>query len=104
MDEQVLKKIIQDNVNCKDEKSLKLNLIVYYKNREIKSMLIRNNLTRKKTKRDIDQAYIIYALRCPNDEFIRQKVNNVYTGYTTCTLPRRLSLQLNKGNNKSAIH
>ena len=96
VDEQVLKKIIHDNVKCKDENT-KLNLIVYYKNTKTKSMVMRNNLTRKKTKRDTDQANIIYEFRCPNDECIRQKLNNVYIGYTTCTLSRRLSLHLQNG-------
>ena len=96
VDEKVLKKIIQDNVKCKDENT-KLNLIIYYKNTKTKSMIMRNNLTRKKNRRDIDQANVIYEFRCPEDECIRQQVNNVYLGYTTCTLSRRLSLHLQNG-------
>ena len=45
----------------------------------------------------LDQANIIYEFRCPNDECIRQKLNNIYIGYTTCTLSRRLSLHLQNG-------
>ena len=92
----ILKKIIQDNVKCKDENT-KLNLIIYYKNTKTKSMIMKNNLTRKKNRRDIDQVNVIYEFRCPEDECIRQQVNNVYLGYTTCTLSRRLSLHLQNG-------
>ena len=50
-----MNKIIHDNVKCKDE-NIKLNLIIYYKNSKTKSMVMRYNLTRKKTKRNTDQA------------------------------------------------
>ena len=58
---------------------------------------MKNNLTRKKNRRDIDQVNVIYEFRCPEDDCIRKQVNNVYLGYTTCTLSRRLSLHLQNG-------
>ena len=96
VDEQVLRKIIKDNVQCKDRNTT-LNLVIYYKNTKTKSMVMKNNLTRKTNRRDIDQANVIYKFRCPHDECIRQPVNNIYIGYTTCTLSRRLSLHLQNG-------
>ena len=100
VDEQVLRKIIKDNVQCKSSKT-SLNLIIYYKNAKTKSMVMRNNLTRKKNRREIDQTNVIYEFKCPHDECIRQPVNNVYIGFTTCTVSRRLSLHLQNGAIKS---
>ena len=96
VDEQVLRKIIKDNVQCKSSKT-RLNLIIYYKNAKTKSMVMQNNLTRKKNRREIDQTNVIYEFKCPHDECIRQQVNNVYIGFTTCTVSRRLSLHLQNG-------
>ena len=93
-------KIIKDNVQCKSSKT-SLNLIIYYKNAKTKSMVMRNNLTRKKNRREIDQTNVIYEFKCPHDECIRQPVNNVYIGFTTCTVSRRLSLHLQNGAIKS---
>ena len=96
VDEQVLKKIIKDNVKCKDNNN-KLNIIIYYNNTKTKSLVMRNNLTRKKS-RQLDHKNIIYHFSCPRDECIRQQtVNNAYDGYTDCTLSRRLSMHLQNG-------
>jgi hypothetical protein len=96
VDEQILKKIIKDNVKCKDDNN-KLNIIIYYKNTKTKSLAMRNNLTRKKS-RQLDHKNIIYHFNCPKDECIRQQtVNNAYDGYTDCTLSRRLSMHLQNG-------
>ena len=95
-DEKVLKKILRDNVISKKEND-KLNVIMYYSNTKSKSLVMKNNLYRKKS-RPIDQKNVIYKFKCPKDECIRQQlVNNVYIGYTTCTLSRRLSMHLQNG-------
>ena len=96
VDEQVLKKIIKDNVKCTNANS-KLNIVIYYNNKKTKSMVMRNNTTRK-TNRTLNQTNIIYEFQCPKDECIRQQsVNNAYDGFTDCTLSRRLSMHLQNG-------
>ena len=66
-------------------------------------MVMRDNLKRKKTKRDTDQANTIFEFRCPNDECIRQKLNNVYIGYTTCKIKKAIFTST-EWSNKSALH
>ena len=82
-----------DNVISKKEND-KLNVIIYYSNTKSKSLVMKNNLYKKKS-RPIDQKNVIYKFKSPKDECIRQQsVNNVYIGYTTCTLSRGLSMHL----------
>lgn len=95
VDEKVLKKIIKDNVQCKNENH-KINLVIYYNNLKTMNMVMRNNLTLNK--RELSQSNIIYEFKCPKDECIRQQnINNAYLGYTECTLSRRLSMHLQNG-------
>ena len=95
VDENIIKKIINDNVSCKNDNT-KLQLIIYYNNLKTKSIVMRNNMAPKK--RDLNQFNIIYQFDCPEDECIHHPaVNNVYTGHTQCTLSRRLSFHLQNG-------
>ena len=95
IDETVIKKILKDNVRCKNEGS-KLQLVIYYNNLKTKSMVMRNNLF--SNKRDLSQSNIIYEFTCPVNECIHDPIlNNTYLGYTQCTLSRRLSYHLQNG-------
>ena len=95
VDEKVLKKIIKDNVQSKNENH-KINVVIYYNNLKTMNMVMRNNLTLNK--RELSQFNIIYEFKCPKDECIRQQnINNAYLGYTECTLSRRLSMHLQNG-------
>jgi len=95
VDEQVMKKIIRDNVKCKEENN-RLQLVIYYNNLKTKNMVMRNNLSANK--RDLSQCNVIYEFKCPHDECLHHPtLNNKYIGYTECTLSRRLSYHLQNG-------
>ena len=95
VDEKVIKKIIKDNVKCKNENS-KLQLMIYYNNMKTKNLVMRNNLSAKT--RELSQTNVIYEFQCPENEcFHHPNINYVYLGYTQCTLSRRLSLHLQQG-------
>ena len=94
-DEQNLKRIIKDHVNVRD-KSDNLKLIIYYRSRKTRDLIMKNNLTPKL--RDLARTNLIYQFRCTIDECAHRNKSEVsYTGLTTCTLSKRLSGHLQKG-------
>ena len=95
VDEKVIKKIIKDNIRCTNEKT-EIKMVIYYNNLKTKSLIMQNNLTAKK--RELSQTNIIYQFDCPENECIHENnVNNVYLGFTHCTMSRRLSYHLQNG-------
>lgn len=94
-DEKMLKRIINDHVNVLD-KSENVKLIIYYRSRKTRDLVMKNNLTPKL--RDLARTNLIYQFRCSIDECAHRNRSEVsYTGLTTCTLSRRLSGHLQKG-------
>ena len=91
-DWKVLKKMLRNNVTSKKENA-KLNVIIYNSNTNSKSLFMKNDLYKKKS-RPIDQKNIIYKFKCPKDECIRhQSVNNVYNVYIGYTTPSQEDFQ-----------
>ena len=94
-DEQILKRIIKDHVNVLD-KTDSLKLIIYYRSRKTRDLIMRNNLTPKP--RDLARTNLIYQFRCTIDGCAHRNRSEVsYTGLTTCTLWKKLSGHLQKG-------
>ena len=94
-DEQRLKKIIKDNVKTKNPRD-KLQLVIYYRSRKTKDLIMRNNLTPKV--RDLARTNMIYDFQCKIDECAHQnRSDGQYSGLTKCTLSRRLTYHLQVG-------
>ena len=93
-DEKILKDLIRGKVTMKDDNKLKL--VIYYKSMKTRDMVMKNNLGKKV--RDLSKTNVIYDSRCkrggcehlPNRE-------STYSGFTTCTLSRRLTYHLQDG-------
>lgn len=95
IDEKVIKKIIRDNVKCKNENS-RLQFVIYYTNMKTKNLVMKNNLSGKK--RELSRTNVIYEFTCPENECFHHPIlNNVYLGFTHCTLSRRTSFHLQNG-------
>lgn len=95
-DEILLKRIIKDNVSMKDRRD-RIQLIVYYQSTKTKHLIMKNNLTPRV--HDLARTNLIYDFQCAIDECARQqnRSERQYSGLTTCTLSRRLTLHLQNG-------
>ena len=94
-DERVLKKILKDNVILKN-KDDKLKLVVFYKNLKTRNLVMRNNM--KKKPRELAKTDAIYQFQCKKGDCEHLPPRSgAYTGLTTNTVSRRLSLHLQSG-------
>ena len=94
-EEIALKKVIQSGVTMKNAND-KLNVIIYYKTTKTKELFMKNNLVSKP--RDLAKTNLIYDFECQEGECQHLPPPQVrYTGLTTCTISRRLSLHLTSG-------
>ena len=94
-DEETIKEIIKENVKTK-KKNSKVNLIVYYKTRKTAQLFMKNNIN--PNPRELATTNVIYQFECERDEC--QHLNGreiTYSGATTCTVSRRISLHLQNG-------
>ena len=88
-DERILKHIIKTNTHCNNPED-KLKFTVYYKNRYISSLFMRNNSA--KPTPTFQQTNLVYEYKCLLGDCEHQ--NSSYIGLTTNTLSRRLTLHL----------
>ena len=80
------------NPNAND----RLKVIIYYQSIKTRNLVMKNNLSPKL--RDLARTNLIYDFTCKTGECIHLPKQQVrYTGFTTCTLSRRLSFHLQKG-------
>jgi hypothetical protein len=95
-DEQNLKRVISKNVTTVDP-AKKVQLLIYYQNRKLKSLLIRNKLHKSNA-----DARVVYQYEC-NEVGCH---SNKYIGYTTCSLAKRFYMHVQSGairfHNKNA--
>ena len=80
--EKQLKNIIKKHVKSENE----IKLCIFYKNRKLKNLLIRNQPARNFLQGD--QSNVVYQFKCPEDGC--STVSSLYIGYTTCTLKKRM--------------
>ena len=74
----------------------RIQLIIYYQSSKTRNLIMRNNITPKV--RDMAKTNLIYQFDCNEGECAHLTTRNKsYTGLTTCTLSRRLSLHLQNG-------
>ena len=92
VDEKVIKQIIQSNVEP-TKKDTKVNLRVYYKNRKVRDLIMRNNMTRDDSK--LKRTNVVYKFTCPHEDCRLRTAD--YIGLTTTTLSRRLTMHLREG-------
>ena len=98
-EEIALKKIIKSCVTMKQANN-KLNVIIYYKTTKTKELFMKNNLLPKP--RELAKSHLVYEFDCQEGECLHLPPPEArYTGLTTCTLSRRLSLHLQNGAIKS---
>ena len=93
VDERVLKNIIDSNVTC-TEPSIKLDLVIFYKNTKVGGLVMRNNLTRDTSV--LKKTNVIYQFSCPYEDCQLRRTGD-YIGLTTTTLSRRLTMHLQNG-------
>ena len=95
-EEFLLKNIIKNHVSVKNRRD-KLQLIIYYRSKKTRHLIMKNNLSPKV--RDLSRTNLIYDFQCNIDECSRQqnRSERTYSGLTTCTLSRRLTLHLQNG-------
>ena len=97
-EEKTLRKIIENNT--KPANSTQIKLMIYYRNRKIKNLFIRNNPCL-----DLNQHHVVYQYGCPVEEC---KPSKIYIGYTTTTLKQRMVQHAQNGSienhSKTAHH
>ena len=94
-DEISIKRIITSNVILKNNNN-KINVIVYYKTKRTKQLIMKNNQGPKV--RDLSKARLVYDFQCKKEACKQLQLSETrYTGLTTCHLTRRLSYHLQSG-------
>ena len=94
VDEEVIKRIVKENVSIVDNTS-SLSLLIYYKNMKTHQLVMRNNLVQT---RPLNQSNLTYEYKCNIGECKHLTTSkNSYIGFTKCKLTRRLSYHLCEG-------
>ena len=103
--ESAIKSILKEHVRVLNPND-HLQLIIYYKSTKTRDLIMKNNLTPKL--RELSRTNLIYDFTCSIDACKHLPIREVrYTGLTTCTTSRRLSLHLQNGAIKKhfeAVH
>lgn len=90
-----MKDIVKRNVECNNPQD-NINLIIYYKNKRVNNLIMRNNKTKKQDV--LQQCNVVYEFSCPHEDCKLRNMN--YIGMTTTTLSRRLTMHLQTGSIK----
>jgi len=93
LEEKRLKNIIDDNVTAVHDND-KVSLIIYYRNKKLKNLLISNKP--KSTSNIADRHHVVYQYTCSLDGC--NAVNSSYVGYTTCTIWERFKMHAQNGS------
>ena len=93
-DEKALKDLVRENVTMKENNKLKL--VIYYKNRKARDLVMKSNLGNDV--RELARTNIIYDIDCNKGDCEHlPKRNRSYSGLTTCTMSQRLTYHLQDG-------
>ncbi|MEL6606432.1 MAG: reverse transcriptase domain-containing protein, partial [Cyanobacteria bacterium J06614_10] len=93
-EEKAIKSIVSRNVKPNNDNN-KIKLIIYYKSRKTKDLLMKNDNAPEPRK--FDQVNVVYRFSCPHEDCTP---HSTYIGMTTTKLSRRLSYHLNSGGPK----
>ena len=85
-----LRKIIYENVTPREGSSIKLS--IYYKNRKLSQLFIKNNIHK-----DSSNSHVVYRYTCNKVEC---QPHQFYIGYTTTTLKQRMTTHAQMGSIK----
>ena len=96
MEEKQLKGIINQYVKPVDANKT-LNLVIYYKNRKLKNLLIKNKNTQQK--QVSQESSVVYQYTC-NKEGCN---SSSYIGYTMCTVSERFRMHTQKSSIKKHL-
>merc|ERR1711916_407773 len=97
--ENAIRTAIKSNVRMK-EPSDRLQIVIYHKSAKTKNLIMRNNMTPRI--RDLAKTHLIYDFDCKEGECEHLPTQKKrYTGLTTCTKSRRLSMHLQNGSIKN---
>jgi hypothetical protein len=89
--EKQLTEIVKKNVKI-TEPNKRIKLMIYYKNKKLKNLLIKNSV--KKFTPEAETSYIVYQYQCPNS---RCQAGENYIGYSTNRLRERTQQHQYKG-------
>ena len=89
-EEKNLQDIIKNNI--KPVNNQKIELMIYYKNKKLSNLLIRNN-----PHKDSEENHVVYQYKCPSGEC---EPPQTYIGYTTTTLKQRTTSHAQNGSIK----
>ena len=95
IDERVLKTIFHDKIKCTDQRN-KLSLNIYYKNRKVSNLLMKNNVNASHEM--LQMSNVVYKIKCPVGNC--ESPNPYYIGYTECTIAKRLTFHAQDGSPK----
>jgi len=96
-DETRIRSIISDNIRPTVD-STKVNLIIYYKNRKLKDLVIRN---RPRVNTELAERHgVVYQYICSD---VGCHPSQTYIGYTTCTLADRFRMHAVSGSIKKHL-
>ena len=98
-DELKLKNIIQNNISCVDNEQ-KLKIVIYYKTKKLKNLVIKNNCT--KSTELSSQHHVVYQYSCIKDGC--HSVGKKYIGFTTTTLKERMVQHSSIKKHHSLVH
>ena len=84
MDEIKLNNIISKNLKAADENK-KIKLVIYYKTKKLKNLLVKNNPRKPILAED---HHVVYQYTCKEDRC--NSIDSKYIGYTTTTLKSRM--------------
>ena len=96
-EEKNLHNIIENNI--KPVHNQKIKVMIYYKNKKLSNLLIRNN-----PHKDSEEHHVVYQYKCPSGEC---EPPQTYIGYTTTTLKQRTTTHAQNGsikNHNSSTH
>ena len=93
--EDSIKKILKNGVKVINPND-HYKLIIFYKSTKTRDLIMKNNLTPKS--RELSRTNLVYDFTCSMDACKHLTIRERrYSGLTTCTLSRRLSLHLQNG-------
>ena len=98
-EETKLSNIIQKNIKSVDEEK-QLKIIIYYKTKKFKNLVIKNNTT-KPTDFSL-QHHVVYQYTCNKNGC--HSIENKYIGFTTTTLKERMVQHSSIKKHHSSIH
>ena len=97
-DERILQSIVHNNIVSVTNNKIKL--LIYYKNKKIKNLVMNNNPCKKTGV--FQETNVVYKFSC-NREGCRLLPNMDYIGLTTTTLSRRLTCHLQSGGPRNHL-